>query len=378
MTGQKRSLLFVCRMSPRLNGRARAMIESLEREYNITVVCERTHGMATPRVFTFAQLLEYKLAFEGRSLLHIAGAIRVLQMNLLGLIQAHRIKPDVVVCADVPYSFAGLILKLAHNTKFVFDAYEIIWGLGNGALFVRTFKWLERLILLHCDLWLVPSRQRAALVLRAQKLTLDYVTIPNLPAIGAVRTDEMQGLLLRAGVPTEAVTILFQGSLLPRRGLSELVEAAEMGSFHLIIQGDGPLRTWVETKAGSTVTILPPCPNDEAVSWLSAVNGSFVYYENDCLNSASACSSKFYASMIAGTPVVCNDLPAFRDFAEEFGACVIMDSLAPSEISRCIDALSTPRYRELKAEATRAGAALKTFPRTATLKRVFRTVLEDA
>ncbi len=45
------------------------------------------------------------------------------------------------------------------------------------------------------------------------------------------------------------------------------------------------------------MTVLDACPNHETMQWLSGADASFVYYENDCLNSAYACSNKFYASI---------------------------------------------------------------------------------
>jgi glycosyltransferase involved in cell wall biosynthesis len=373
---RKRSVLLVCRMSPRINGRARALVESLQRDYDVTVVCERPAGMEAGPVFRDATLIERALVFEGKSALHIAGAIRVLQMSLMGMLEVWRRRPSAVVCADVPYSLPGILGRAFLGCRFVFDAYEIIWGIGDGPVFAALFKWLERLTLKRCDLWLVPSKLRGDIVLEAQHLALDYLVIPNLPVIREVQSDKMRSLLFRAGVPCDRTTVLFQGSLLPRRGLPELLTAAADGRFHLIIQGEGPLRALVESKQGRNVTVLSPCPNDEAVSWLSCVTASFVFYQNDCINSASACSSKLNTSMLAGTPVVCNDLPAFREFAKEHGACVIMQNDEPSEIARCIDVLATPQYQKLKADAIRAGECLREFPRERILQNAFHQLLQ--
>jgi hypothetical protein len=100
-----------------------------------------------------------------------------------------------------------------------------------------------------------------------------------------------------------------------------------------------------------------------------------VYYENDCLTSATACSSKLYASMIAGTPVVCNTLPAFTEFSKEYGGCIFMRSLDPEEIRYCAGIMATGEYRGLRVQANRASAILQAFPRAAILKDAMRRVL---
>jgi glycosyltransferase involved in cell wall biosynthesis len=367
------SVLLLCRMSPRLNGRARALVDALEESYDVTVVCEEPRRLEPGPVFRKAQLIERRLAFGVRSLLHVAGVIRLVQMAILGLIHARRSRAGVIICADVPYCFTGLLAKKIWGTGFVFDAYEIMWGLGNGWLVSALFKRLERVVLKNCDLWLVPSEDRARIVLQEQGLRLPYTVIPNLPVAGDVCTGDMRRRLREAGVPADRVTILFQGSLLPRRGLAELFQAAQSGRFHLVVQGDGPLRGFAEAHAGADVTLLPPCPNAEAISWLSAVTASFVYYENDCINSAYACSSKFYASMMAGTPVICNDLPVFRAFSEEHGACVILPKLGAEEIVTCVHQVAD-QVERLRSEAARAGAQLRAYPRVETLRNAMRSV----
>jgi glycosyltransferase involved in cell wall biosynthesis len=377
MTSNKPPLLLVCRMSPRINGRARALIEALENDYDITAVSERPRNTSTAPPFQHAKLLEYQLFLDGRSVLHIAGALRVVQLNLLGLLAAWRIRPAAVIGADVPYCFAALLAKLMWRCRVVFDSYEIIWGLGDGWFFSNVFRWLERLVLKYSGLWLVPSPKRAEIVMEAHNMALDFQVIPNIPAVGPLTTAEMRSRLRRAGIPDDGVTILFQGSLLPRRGLRELIQAAAGGEFHLIVQGDGPERPFVEASAGPHVTVLPACPNQEAASWLSAVTASFVYYENDCINSAWACSSKLYTSMIAGTPVLCNDLPAFREFQQEHGACVVLETFDATSIARGVRVFTGPVYQELKAQAAAAGAALSAFPRAAILKAALESVLHS-
>jgi glycosyltransferase involved in cell wall biosynthesis len=371
------AILLVCRMSPRMNGRARALVEALEDDYDVTVVCEQPPRMGSSPVFRRARLVERRLAFGTRSLLHIGGLIRVLQMALLGLIYGGRTRASVVICADVPYCPAGLLAKWLWGSRFVFDAYEIFWGLGDGWLLSRLFTWLEKLVLRTCDLWLVPSEERAQIVLREQRLSLPYTVVPNLPIWGSV-SDDIQQRLHQAGVPPGQPTLIFQGTLMPRRGLPELVKAAQSGRFHLIVQGDGPLNGFVSESAGPHVTVLPPCPNNEAVSWLSAATAAFVYYENDCVNSAYACSSKFYASMIAGTPVICNDLPAFRAFSEKHGASVILSNLAAQEIAAAVEAIARGSSQRLRSEAAAAGAVLKNYPRAETLRSAFRSLAEEA
>jgi hypothetical protein len=77
--------------------------------------------------------------------------------------------------------------------------------------------------------------------------------------------------------------------------------------------------------------------------------------------------------MIAGTPVICNDLPVFRTFSEERGACVILAKLDPEEIVGSVDRVVC-QLEKLHLEAVAAGAMLRDYPRVETLRNAMRFV----
>ena len=170
--------------------------------------------------------------------------------------------------------------------------------------------------------------------------------------------------------------MIFQGSLGRRRGLEQLLEAARTGEFSLIIQGSGEIAEHLRAHKHSHVSLLAPCPNEDVTAWLAQHDFSFVFYEYDCLNSAHACSSKFYASVFAGTPVICNRLPAFEEFAAEYGGCVFLDSLAVEDIRGTIRSAWYPsrRYEVLRAEIRSARASLERTPRAQRLEAAFASL----
>jgi hypothetical protein len=296
---------------------------------------------------------EVVLPLHGRRFWHLSGALRVLVLNLMGIWRMMRRKYDVVVCSDSIYALPGMVARLFLRKGFVYNSHEIMWALGNPSLISAILGWLEWLSLITCNFWMVPSEARAQIILKKHRLEKAYVVVENLPTKTTGYEDRSlyQEQLYQKGVHRGIPVLMFQGSLTEKRGLEQLVEVSRSsGAFHFVVQGSGPLLPYLEKNQHIHMTLLDPCPNDEAVSWLSAADLSFVYYENDCLNSAYACSSKFYVSVFAGVPLLCNRLPAFELFAAEHGGVAFIDGLDRESIEQCVaDVLSgTGKLSSLK------------------------------
>jgi len=380
-------VLLVGRMTPRLNARTRRIAESLATECEITVLCERETSIVpetTDQVATEcpcvapSRLIGTTLFSAGVNIFHFAGLVRVLQMNWFGIKEGLRGRYDVVVCADAPYSLCGLLLQVLRDCRFVFDSQEIIWGMGDPWYVSQPLRLLERLILRNCDLWLVPSEDRGRLVQQSQGTRKAFVVVLNVPVFGnklaaPIVVHEEQSS--REARPT----VIFQGSLLYRRGIESLIEAAADGGFNLILQGPGPLRQYCEERKRENITVIPACPNDEAVRWVGKANLSFIYYEDDCLNSRYACSNKLYVSALAGVPVICNRLPAFQSFADEYGGCAFIESLDPKEIANKVNAVwaDETRYLELRRRMSLASRSFAAYRPDEVIRAAFRPLFSN-
>ena len=341
----KRRLLVVSRTSPRLDPRARFLVTTLASRYALHVVTSRAEGLtASGPLAPGVTAREVRLAFPGRGPWLLTGLLRLLQLNFVAAWEMLRRRPEAVLFSDATYALVGFVARLIRGTRTIYNAQEIVWA-GMPAPIGALFKWIERVILRRCSLWIVPSRERGEYVLREHGLQREYLVIPTLPLEPPLADRLRLRALVRdeVGIGAAEPVVMFQGNLFPQRGLEALLEAAREERFHVVIQGAGPLRGALERTAQALpfVHMFPACPNEDALRWLAMADLAWVYYGEKNPNTALACSGKFYNAVYAGVPVVCNPLPAFRVFAEKNGGVFFVDILATQPLrARLIELLA--------------------------------------
>lgn len=115
------------------------------------------------------------------------------------------------------------------------------------------------------------------------------------------------------GIRTDIPSILFLGRFDPRNGLSTLIEAFRQirsrgREVQLVVVGDGPLRGHYHRAAGG---------HKDIVFAGAVLEGRASYYANAAMYACPTTKASFgitlLESMACETPVVCSDIPGFRD-----------------------------------------------------------------
>ncbi len=371
-------ILVIARMSPRRETRTRRLVRALAQDFRVHVVSESEGGLPRRISVDGARVDEIPLPLPRFHLWYFTGGLRVVYFNLYTTLVALRSGASAVVCSDALYCLAGIIHKLFFQRKFVYNSHEILWGLGNPPWLSRFLEWLEKSAIRLCDFWLVPSEERARLILEKHRLSKAYVVYENFPIMDARPSRGISRLKKSANIPRNKPVVMFQGSVARGRGIEALVQSARSGKFHLIIQGTGRYLDEIKKLQNRNVTFLDACPNDSTVAWLKVADLSFVYYEDTCINSAYACSTKFYTSAFAGVPILCNRLPAFQIFAKQYGGVVFFDALEAKTLEACIaQALDPSYYPRLKKEIRNARKQLLSTSLESKINQAFHRLLDQ-
>jgi len=172
----------------------------------------------------------------------------------------------------------------------------------------------------------------------------------------APRTDafEYDGRLHEAArLPREQRILIYQGGYAPKRGLLQLLLAAEYldTSWALVFMGWGRLEPELRrtadamctrvTSLGDRVRFIPKVPHRELPYWTAGATLGAIPYENVGLNHWFCTPNKLWEYPNAGVPIIASPFPELRRIIEPNGiGWFLPDPLTPREIGRAINALT--------------------------------------
>jgi hypothetical protein len=314
------------------------------------------------------------LSLQQRSRFHLTGTREWLRANWIALRGFFRVHPALVIVSDLGFMPLLFVARLTRK-RLVYAPHEVWWAMnGYSAALRGAIALCERSAILASDLVLMTSDERATLVGERLRVSESRMLVyPNYPVPqtndSSSPEDSVEASLRQwtADHGPDSLVLMFQGSLEESRGIETLCQLAESwSSVTVVIQGDGPLSAYVDRHVSHNVIRWPRCRPDLTSVYLSAADISFVYYPGVDLNSRWAASSKFYASIFAGVPVLANRLDAFSAFSKRFGAVLFYEDLSVAGLQNALQCLlrSAVPFAHLKVEARRAAVLLREDQRT--------------
>ena len=223
--------------------------------------------------------------------------------------------------------------------------------------------WFRRGLLRHADAVVTISQAIEAELVDFGLSTVPFHRIPNAvdcsdfsPAEGAERA----ALRSRLGLPENRVLCAFVGRLVPQKDPDLLVEAWLMDSLpnaHLILVGDGPLRSSLESRlAGDKGRVTFVGATADVVSYMRAAD--FLVLPSR----AEGMSGVILEAMACGLPVIATDVPGNREVLGEDGRVgLLVPGGKPSGLAKAIGTLVASQELRQKIGASARTVALERF-----------------
>lgn len=269
----------------------------------------------------------------------------------------HLLKAKRYFAADL-YSLVLLRKLLFSPSKIVYDSREIFSALGtlnNYKKKQQVLSIIEKFAVHNVNKILVSGELDAEYLKRYfsndQK---KYYVVKNLPM--ETQIEKTNYLREKFNIPAEKILLIYQGVILPGRGLIPIIKALqETNDFVLVIVGEGHFKTQIyevikTNKLERKVFIHPQVNYNDLLRITASADIGLSLIEPITLSYELALPNKLFEYVYAGLPVLATDLPAMKKFVEENNVGELVSrSLSTSDILDKLNLLSQnlERYKQI-------------------------------
>lgn len=258
----------------------------------------------------------------------VFGVIKMAELALR-LIQGWR-RVDAWHCNDIEAFVLGwLAQRFNPKLKLVYDCHEFeAERNGKSKLERKLVSWLERRMIRKAAavITVSPSIAKAYQERYAKFGMANVHLVRNIPSPRSER-GPMEGpgpdhFRDRFNIPQEGFIALYQGAFTYNRGLEtalRAMEGLEDSGVHLVLMGYGLLQPMVEEAANRLPHVHwhPAVPYEQVLEHTQSADVGLVSVRPTCLSYLYCLPNKLFEYILAGVPVLSNDLPDCRALIEE-------------------------------------------------------------
>lgn len=243
----------------------------------------------------------------------------------------------------------GPVIKRVGSRPVIYDVHEIYLDL------LRSSTWIPRLVrplvVRAWDMWEQRLVQRcAAVIVVTEPQSQRYVRLHNDVRIVANYPD----LSCNEGLPAverDGMTCVFTGVLRPDRGISNMFEALaslkRRGLLVRLVLAGNPISGQYLTSLLDEAKALDIGKQVRYCGVLSKRDALLLQHQASIGLIAdlpynyftAALPTKLVECMSMGVPVVCSDLPIYRQVGGDTGAAIMIDPTKPEQIADAIESL---------------------------------------
>jgi glycosyltransferase involved in cell wall biosynthesis len=260
---------------------------------------------------------------------------------------------NFIACDVFTLPFAAGMAKRS-RAKLIYDSREIFSALGPAAanpIKQRVISTIEKIFVRQVDDILVSGRLDADYLKKYFKRKHKYHVVMNLPHF----QEPVESNLLRAryAIPEDHIIAIYQGAMLPGRGLRHSIRAlGRTEGITLCIFGEGRFMDILkyeaeESGAADRVIFCGRVPYEELHRWTCSADFGLALFRPISISYELALPNKIFEYCMAGIPSIASDLPAMRLICNEHPFFHMIDKNAGADrIAEAMNQMKDPIFRE--------------------------------
>jgi glycosyltransferase involved in cell wall biosynthesis len=271
---------------------------------------------------------------------------------------------DLVVAHDLPVLPAAIALADRTGARLFYDAHELYPEQHHFGPERTTFYARIEAALIGVPDVVTTVNQSIAREMASRYGVAEPGVILNAPEAADDALPVPRNTLLRddLGIESGKLLFLFQGNLSINRNLEALVEAmalVEAQDVVLVLMGPGETKRHELEGMAERLGLLQtrvlfhdPVPQRDLLRYSASADVGLIPYPAIDVNTTLCTPNKLFEFLVAGVPILANDLPELRRFVLGNKAGMTHAMGSPIEIAAAIDAMVRSDR-----DAFRAGAA---------------------
>lgn len=274
------------------------------------------------------RVIRIKLKTRNWSKKRIVQVIKYLEFLLKAY--RHCKRYDIIHCNDIGTLPMGVYIKFfgKKNIKVVYDAHEYQTALPYIGETERNFrKWVEKLLLRYVDGMITVSNEIAEEYAKNYGIQKPELVMNCPPYREPVKTNTFRN---QFNIAANTPVFLYQGALVPNRGIEEILEAAERAksNFAVVFMGYGVLEEKIKemVSRNGKVFFQPAVSGDKLLEYTSSADYGFNILSNEHMNHNFALTNKFFEYIMAGVSPIGNSSYTATKVMEHYKIGVNIDN----------------------------------------------------
>lgn len=290
------------------------------------------------------------------------------------------LRPAVIHCHDLDTLPLGLTAARSLRARLVFDAHENFPDMMTGHLpeaGVSALRELERRLVPRCDLLITVGDRLAGHYRALGARKVEIVGNWKDPEAYRFEPEQLAHVRRELGLKDGVVAVCFIANLGRERPLEPLLAAiAEDKRFACVVGGNGKQADLVRRYAAEhgNIRYLGRVPPARVPLITCACDLIYAAYDPDCLNAQWGAPNKLFEAIVAGKPLLTNDLGEIGEIVRATGCGVLTDVSAAAPIRAALEQMLSGDARRAMGE--RASALSSRFQRSEGLRHLARSYAE--